>query len=93
MTSSDAMDAADLQASAASAPAFLKRTRYPASKDRLLRRAVDAGAPEGVVRVLKLLPDREYLSSVDLLKEIDNATLMGAYKKNITGGLGTRGTA
>ncbi len=87
------MEAAELQASAASAPVYLRNTRYPANRARLLKRARLAGAPDGVINVLKRLPDRSYRSSLDLLKEIDNVTLIDAYKKNITGGLGTPGSA
>jgi hypothetical protein len=92
MTSSDAMDVADLQASAATVPSYVRNIRYPATRLRLIRKAQASDAPPGVLEVLNRLPDRQYSSSLDLLKEIDNLVLIPAYKKNITGGLGLPGS-
>ncbi len=93
MTSGDAMDIGDLRASAASAEVFIKDVHFPASKQHLIERAHSAGAPTGVMEVFNRIADQEYSSSLDLMKEIDNVVLISAYKKNITGGLGTPGSA
>ncbi len=93
MTSGDAMDIGDLRASAASAQSFIKRIHYPANKKRIIKRATSAGAPTGVIEVFNRIADREYTSSLDLMKEIDNVVLISAYKKNITGGLDLPGSA
>ncbi len=85
MTSGDAMDIGDLRASAASALTFLKKTRYPATKQHIIKRASTAGAPTGVMEVFHRISDREYANSMDLMKEINEVTLITAYKRNITG--------
>jgi hypothetical protein len=93
MTSGDAMDIGDLRASVVSAQSFIKRIRYPANKQRLIKRTQSAGAPTGVMEVFNRITDREYTSSLDLMKEIDNVVLISAYKKNISGGLNIPGSA
>jgi hypothetical protein len=93
MTSGDAMDIGDLRAAAATALSYVQNISYPANKEYLVERARSADAPTGVMEVFNLLPDREYKNSLDLMKEIDDIVLISAYKKNITGGLGTPGSA
>ncbi len=93
MTSGDAMDIGDLRASAVAVPSYLKNIQYPTSKQHLSEAARTANAPTGVMEVLNRIADREYNSSLDLMKEVDNIVLISAYKKNITGGLGTPGSA
>ncbi len=93
MTSNDAMDIGDLRASGATALSYLKRTRYPSTKKHLIKRASAAGAPTGVIEVLNQMRDKQYSSSLDVMKEIDDVVLISAYKKNITGGLGLPGSA
>ncbi len=93
MTSGDAMDIGDLRASAASAQSYVKSIQFPVGKQYLIERAQSAGAPTGVIEVFNRIADREYSSSLDLMKEIDNIVLISAYKKNITGGLDLPGSA
>ncbi len=91
MTSGDAMDIADLRSSAASAEVYIRGIRFPATKKRLLERARKKEAPTGVLEVFNRITDREYTSSLDLLKEIDNVVLISAYKRSL--GPETPGTA
>jgi hypothetical protein len=37
--------------------------------------------PDGVMEVFKRIPDKEYATSLDLLKEINQVVLISAYKK------------
>jgi hypothetical protein len=93
MTSGDAMDIGDLRASAAVSLSYVKSLRYPASKQHVVEKARSAGAPTGVMEVFNRIADRQYVSSLDLMKEIDNVVLISAYKKNISGGLDLPGSA
>ncbi|OQA03864.1 MAG: hypothetical protein BWY68_00612 [bacterium ADurb.Bin400] len=50
----------------------LKGTSYPASKNSLVERAKSGPGPDtgDVVGVLEKIPDREYASPADVMKEI-----------------------
>jgi len=48
---------------------YLGGIDYPAGKDEVIAAARDAGADEGVLRVLDLLPDRQYEAPTDVSRE------------------------
>jgi len=49
---------------------YLAGLRYPARKEQLLERARSRGADEDLLRVLGVLPDRDYESPVSLACEV-----------------------
>jgi hypothetical protein len=83
MTSGDAMDIGNLRASAATAEVYIRDVKFPASKQHLIESARKNEAPDGVMEVFKRIPDKEYATSLDLLKAINQVVLISAYKKNL----------
>lgn len=49
--------------------AILSEVEYPISRDELARAAAEAGAPADAINFLHSLPDREYASPNDVLRE------------------------
>ncbi len=89
MTTGDAMEMSELRASAASVQVYLRGVKYPSARQSLIDHAKSAEAPDGVLKVLSRMTDKEYQNSLDVQREIDRATEMKAYEAN----LGTIGPA
>jgi hypothetical protein len=53
---------------------YLKGLQYPASKEDIIQRARDAGAPNEVVEFMQKLPDQEYKSPIDISKVVGQLT-------------------
>jgi hypothetical protein len=48
----------------------LKGAHYPSNKDDLIRDAKSNSAPNDVLNILDILPNKDYISPADLMKEI-----------------------
>ncbi len=49
--------------------AILSEVEYPISRDELAQAAAEAGAPADAINFLRSLPDREYTSPNEVLRE------------------------
>ena len=58
------------KASPAAVERYLKGIHFPASKNDLIARAHDNGAPDDVMSVLHRFGDHEYHSAIDVSKEV-----------------------
>lgn len=60
-----------MQASYVEVRNILKRLHFPLTKHELTQQAINLGASRDMVEDLKNIPDREYTSSENVLKEFD----------------------
>ena len=47
----------------------LKNIHFPLNKEEIIQQAIKHGASQQIVEDLKNIPDREYISSNDIVKE------------------------
>ena len=50
---------------------IMSRVNFPASKNDLITRAQDSGAPQGILDMLNMFEDRQYNSQDDLRSELN----------------------
>ena len=60
-----------MQASYVEVLIVLKNLHYPLTKQNLIQQALKHGASRSVIEDLKSIPDREYISSVSVVKEFE----------------------
>lgn len=60
-----------MQASYVEVRIVLKDLHYPLTKQNLIQQALKHGASRSVMEDLKSIPDREYTSSVSVVKEFE----------------------
>lgn len=62
---------------------YLGGIDYPVGKNEVIAAARDAGADEGVLRMLDLLPDRQYEAPIDVSREAtEGEAAEGAAERN-----------
>ena len=64
-----------MQASYVEVRIVLKDLHYPLTKQNLIQQALKHGASRNVIEDLKSIPDREYTSSVSVVKEFEGIKL------------------
>jgi Protein of unknown function (DUF2795) len=64
-----------MQASYVEVRIILKNLHYPVDKQNLIQQAIKHGASRIVIEDLKSIPDREYTSSVNVVKEFGGKLL------------------
>lgn len=57
-------------ASPAKIQKHLKGIGYPASKQKLIDRAISNNAPSDVMNILDMLPEKDYRSPTEVMKEV-----------------------
>jgi hypothetical protein len=58
-----------MQASYVEVRNVLKNIHFPLNKEEIIQQAIKHGASHQIVENLKNIPDREYISSNDIVKE------------------------
>ena len=66
-----------MQASYVEVRIILKDLHYPVTKQNLIQQAMKHGASRIVIEDLKCIPDREYTSSVNVVKDLEANNLNG----------------
>ena len=64
-----------MQASYVEVRIILKDLHYPVTKQNLIQQAMKHGASRIVIEDLKSIPDKEYISSVNVVKEFGGKKL------------------
>jgi hypothetical protein len=69
-----------MQASYVEVRIVLKELHYPLTKQDLIQQALKHGASRIVMEDLKSIPDREYTSSISVVREFEAINLEGVNK-------------
>ncbi len=64
-----------MQASYVEVRNVLKNIHFPLNKEEIIQQAIKHGASQQIVEDLKNIPDREYTSSNDIVKEFCGTSL------------------